>query len=47
MHLDVIAAATSLEVGVVEFDDYSGDIFQGITESLNYLNTAVSEGAQA
>ena len=45
--LDVIAAATSLEVGVVEFDDYSGDIFQGITESLNYLNTAVSEGAQA
>ncbi|WP_347109577.1 sugar phosphate isomerase/epimerase [Paenarthrobacter sp. S56] len=38
--LDVIAAAKSLEVGVVEFDDYSGDIFEGITESLNYLNNA-------
>ena len=49
--LDVIAAAKSLEVGVVEFDDYSGDIFQGITESLNYLTAAASakaaEGVQA
>ncbi|WP_416416435.1 sugar phosphate isomerase/epimerase family protein [Paenarthrobacter aromaticivorans] len=44
--LAVIAAAKSLEVGVVEFDDYSGDIFEGITESLNYLN-AQSEGANA
>jgi sugar phosphate isomerase/epimerase len=44
--LDVIAAAKSLEVGVVEFDDYSGDIFQGITESLTYLN-AQSAGAKA
>ncbi len=40
--LDVIAAAKSLEVGVVEFDDYSGDIFEGITESLNYLTAAAS-----
>ncbi|MFK4640632.1 sugar phosphate isomerase/epimerase family protein [Paenarthrobacter histidinolovorans] len=49
--LDVIAAAKSLEVGVVEFDDYSEDIFQGITESLNYLTAADSaqaaEGAKA
>ncbi len=50
--LDVIGAAKSLEVGVVEFDDYSGDIFEGITESLNYLNAAgagaaAPEGAQA
>jgi sugar phosphate isomerase/epimerase len=37
---DVIAAVTSLEVGVVEFDDYSGDIFEGIAESLAYLQTA-------
>ncbi|MET1088911.1 MAG: sugar phosphate isomerase/epimerase [Arthrobacter sp.] len=37
---DVIAAATSLEVGVVEFDDYSGDIFDGIAESLAYLQAA-------
>jgi sugar phosphate isomerase/epimerase len=37
---DVIAAVTSLDVGVVEFDDYSGDIFEGIAESLAYLQTA-------
>lgn len=46
--LDVIAAARSLEVGVVEFDDYSGDIFEGITESLIYLTaSSQSEGADA
>ncbi|MFK0040092.1 sugar phosphate isomerase/epimerase family protein [Paenarthrobacter sp. NPDC090517] len=52
--LDVIAAAKSLEVGVVEFDDYSGDIFEGITQSLAYLTAAASaeaatsaEGVQA
>jgi sugar phosphate isomerase/epimerase len=33
----VIAAAKNLEVGVVEFDDYSGDIFEGVAESLRYL----------
>ncbi|UZX04798.1 sugar phosphate isomerase/epimerase [Arthrobacter sp. CDRTa11] len=38
--LDVINAATSLEVGVVEFDDYAGDIFDGIAQSLAYLQTA-------
>lgn len=38
--LDVIAAAKALEVGVVEFDDYDGDIFQGIAESLAFLNNA-------
>ena len=36
---DVIDAATSLEVGVVEFDDYAGDIFAGIAESLAFLNS--------
>lgn len=35
---DVIGAAKSLEVGVVEFDDYAGDIFEGISQSLTYLN---------
>lgn len=35
--LDVIAAATSLETGVVEFDDYDGDIFDGIAQSLKFL----------
>ncbi|MEE9097680.1 sugar phosphate isomerase/epimerase family protein [Pseudarthrobacter phenanthrenivorans] len=46
--LDVIAAAKSLEVGVVEFDDYTGDIFEGIAQSLAFLtsNTA-TEGANA
>lgn len=44
--LDVIAAAKSLEVGVVEFDDYSGDIFEGISESLAYLDAASAEAAE-
>ncbi|HSU48771.1 MAG TPA: sugar phosphate isomerase/epimerase, partial [Arthrobacter sp.] len=35
-----------LEVGVVEFDDYSGDIFEGISESLSFLNAA-GEGVKA
>ena len=48
--LDVIAAAKSLEVGVVEFDDYAGDIFEGIARSLAFLNRAgvsEAEGARA
>lgn len=44
--LGVIAAATSLEVGVVEFDDYSGDIFNGIAQSLAFLQADPS-GHQA
>ena len=44
--LDVIAAAKSLEVGVVEFDDYDGDIFEGISQSLDFL-TASGEGIKA
>lgn len=44
--LDVIAAAKSLEVGVVEFDDYAGDIFEGITQSLSFLE-ASGEGIKA
>lgn len=35
---NVLDAAKSLEVGVVEFDDYNGDIFAGIAASLAYLN---------
>lgn len=42
--LDVIAAATSVEAGVVEFDDYAGDIFEGIAESLAYLSANTTEG---
>jgi len=46
---DVIAAAQSLEVGVVEFDDYSGDIFEGIAQSLGYLQSgsASAQGVNA
>lgn len=35
---DVIDAAPALEVGVVEFDDYGGDIFEGLAASLAYLD---------
>lgn len=45
--LDAIAAARYLEVGVVEFDDYSGDIFEGIAESLAFLNHNAAQGGQA
>jgi sugar phosphate isomerase/epimerase len=46
--MDVIAAAASLEVGVVEFDDYAGDIFDGIAQSLAFLNNnTAAEGANA
>ncbi|MDF2051967.1 sugar phosphate isomerase/epimerase [Arthrobacter sp. Cr_A7] len=49
--LDVIAAAKSLETGVVEFDDYAGDIFDGIAQSLAFLNSNTAgnpaEGATA
>jgi sugar phosphate isomerase/epimerase len=44
--LEVIAAAKSLEVGVVEFDDYAGDMFEGIAASLSFL-TATGEGIKA
>jgi sugar phosphate isomerase/epimerase len=45
---DVIAAAKFLEVGVVEFDDYAGDIFEGIAESLAYLTAGgTNKGATA
>lgn len=36
---DILRAATSLETGVVEFDDYSGDIFEGIRRSLAFLSS--------
>jgi sugar phosphate isomerase/epimerase len=45
--LDVIAAAKSLEVGVVEFDDFDGDIFDGIAQSLRFLQEAGTAGTAA
>jgi len=41
---EILAAATSVEVGVVEFDDYAGDIFEGIRESLDFLTSAGPTG---
>jgi sugar phosphate isomerase/epimerase len=38
---EVIAAAASLEVGIVEFDSYAGDIFEGLAESLEFLTAGV------
>jgi sugar phosphate isomerase/epimerase len=38
----VLGAAPALEVAVIEFDDYAGDVFDGIAKSLNYLKTNCS-----
>lgn len=40
---DVIGAAAALEIGVVEFDDYAGDIFDGLAQSLAFLTAAEAE----
>jgi sugar phosphate isomerase/epimerase len=45
--LDVIAAAKSMEVGVVEFDDYDGDMFDGIAQSLAFLQESGTAAAGA
>ena len=43
----VLDAAQALEVGVVEFDSYAGDIFEGVEASLRYLEAgpAAAEGS--
>jgi sugar phosphate isomerase/epimerase len=43
----VIAAAKNLEVGVVEFDDYSGDVFEGVAMSLRYLQNPAPQGLES
>jgi sugar phosphate isomerase/epimerase len=35
---DIVAALPELEIGVVEFDDYAGDMFGAIADSLSYLS---------
>jgi sugar phosphate isomerase/epimerase len=40
---DVIEAAPSLEVGVVELDDFTGDIFDAVADSLNYLTAGTTK----
>ena len=41
---DVVAAATALQYPVLEFDDYGGDIFEGIATSYAYATSTL--GAQ-
>jgi sugar phosphate isomerase/epimerase len=35
---DVVSVLPSLEIAVVEFDDYAGDMFDAIAQSLSYLS---------
>lgn len=34
---DILAAATSVEVGVIELDEFAGDMFDAVTDSFAYL----------
>lgn len=34
---DIVQAAGSIDAGVVELDDFDGDMFQAVAESLNFL----------
>jgi hypothetical protein len=35
---DVISAAASLEAGVIELDDFHGDMFEAVEDSYKYLS---------
>jgi sugar phosphate isomerase/epimerase len=39
---DIIAAATGLELAVVELDAFAGDMFDAVTDSFAYLNAGAS-----
>lgn len=43
----ILAAAPQLSAGVIEFDDYRGDIFEGLALSLAYLNGLPPEDSAA
>jgi hypothetical protein len=34
---EILAAATATELAVLEFDDYAGDVFDGIAAGYAYL----------
>jgi len=40
---DIVAALPDLKIGVVEFDDYAGDMFGAIGESLSYLSAGSAQ----
>ena len=42
--LDIVDAAAALEVGVVEFDAYAGDVFDGVAQSLAFLRKGRADG---
>lgn len=45
---DVLAAGSSVETAVIELDDFTGDIFTAVSDSLTYLNgstAATPEGS--
>jgi len=44
MHFEPILAAAPTAVRVIEFDDYGGDIFDGIAVSFRFLREAEPEG---
>lgn len=44
MQFEPILAAAPAAVRVIEFDNYRGDIFDGIAESFNFLSQAEAEG---
>ena len=43
----LLDAAPNLEAAIVEFDEYSGDVFEAIAESHVYLTGLVSDGVRA
>lgn len=44
---EVLAAGSSVETAVVELDDFTGDIFTAVTDSLTYLTSADDTSAAA
>jgi sugar phosphate isomerase/epimerase len=47
---DIVAAASALEVGVVELDDTAGDVWDAVAESLRFLSldaTATTESGRS
>lgn len=39
--VETLDAARGTEYGVIEFDDYAGDIYNGLSESLQYLRSKI------
>jgi hypothetical protein len=35
---EILAAASAVEIGVLEFDDYGGDLFEGLAAGLAFAS---------